>query len=454
MIGADQFSYLTAVPGPVHLPTGTLLASGGFDPPDSESVQSFDTLVGTTGTPKLGGNWEILAGSVDLVGPSSAQAAEGVQFIDLNGNDAAGPGTISQQIPTISGHQYRLSFWLAGNPNGDPAVKTLTASIGNVSQEFRFDTTGHENLDLGWVEEDLQSLSCSTAMRVTFKSTTAGERGPLLDAVSVVDVGLAPANSCIVPGNHAPIAEDQAVNTGQDTPTPHILFATDQDGDALHYSIVAGPQHGSLSGTAPNFTYTPASGYNGTDTFAFLANDGQANSNIAVVKVTVGEPLTVVSFNVLFGTESYNLAASSRTRLPWAITGIQITFSKTIDSGNLSSLGGVTTTGFSGLGTKTLTWKIKPLSQGNFSAVLFGDGPNALSDSDGNTLNRGSGFIQLLKILPGDFNDDGVVSASDLVDVNNSTMAPYNIFADLNGDGVVNISDVQIVRASVGTSLP
>jgi hypothetical protein len=272
--------------------------------------------------------------------------------------------------------------------------------------------------------------------------------------VSVVDLGLAPAGSCIAPGNHPPVAKDQSINTSQDATTPITLIATDQDSDALTYAIVTGPQHGTLSGTAPNLTYTPASGYTGTDTFAFDANDGRVSSNSAVVKITVGVPPTVVSFNVLFGMKSYNLAASSRTRLPWAITGIQIIFSKPIDSGTASSLGGVATTGFSGLGTRTLTWSINPVSQGNFSVVLSGNGPNALSDSDGNPLNGGSGSIQSLKILLGDFNDDGIVSASDLVGVYRSTMVPYNTIADLNGDGVVDISDLQIVRARVGTSLP
>ena len=35
--------------------------------------------------------------------------------------------------------------------------------------------------------------------------------------------------------------------------------------------------HGVLTGTAPNVTYTPATGYLGTDTFTFKANDGKAD---------------------------------------------------------------------------------------------------------------------------------------------------------------------------------
>ena len=50
--------------------------------------------------------------------------------------------------------------------------------------------------------------------------------------------------------------------------------ATDADGDTLTYSVSTGPSHGTLSGTAPYLTYTPAANYNGSDSFTFKANDG------------------------------------------------------------------------------------------------------------------------------------------------------------------------------------
>jgi hypothetical protein len=81
--------------------------------------------------------------------------------------------------------------------------------------------------------------------------------------------------------------------------------------------------------------------------------------------------------------------------------------------------------------------------------------PNALTDALGGALAGGAGFAQTIKVLWADFNDDGVVNASDLTLVNNArSPAPYNIFADLNGDGVVNLTDVQIVRLQTGTTLP
>ena len=66
-----------------------------------------------------------------------------------------------------------------------------------------------------------------------------------------------------------------------------VLAATDQDGDQLTYSVVGGPSHGTLSGTAPNLTFTPAANYNGPDSFVFDANDGRFASNLATVSITV-----------------------------------------------------------------------------------------------------------------------------------------------------------------------
>ncbi len=77
------------------------------------------------------------------------------------------------------------------------------------------------------------------------------------------------------------------------------LTGSDPDGDTLEFFVVAGPSHGTLSGTAPNLTYTPVSGYSGSDSFTFKAFDGWNDSNIATVSITVvpSGPMTVFSDN-------------------------------------------------------------------------------------------------------------------------------------------------------------
>ncbi|MEI7903010.1 MAG: Ig-like domain-containing protein, partial [bacterium] len=89
------------------------------------------------------------------------------------------------------------------------------------------------------------------------------------------------------PSNTAPVASAQSVSTAEDTAKPITLTATDADGNPLTYAIVTQPTSGTLSGTAPNVTYTPTVNYNGADSFTFKANDGTVDSAPATVSITV-----------------------------------------------------------------------------------------------------------------------------------------------------------------------
>lgn len=87
--------------------------------------------------------------------------------------------------------------------------------------------------------------------------------------------------------NVPPVATDQSVTVLMGTPKAITLTATDANGDPLTYEVLSYPGHGTLSGTAPNLTYTPGADYEGSDSFKFLANDGQINSNVATVSIEV-----------------------------------------------------------------------------------------------------------------------------------------------------------------------
>jgi hypothetical protein len=87
--------------------------------------------------------------------------------------------------------------------------------------------------------------------------------------------------------NHPPSAGDQTGATSEDMPVAISLAANDPDGDALSYAIVGTPAHGTLAGAAPALVYTPAGDFYGTDAFTFKASDGQSDSNLATVSITV-----------------------------------------------------------------------------------------------------------------------------------------------------------------------
>ncbi len=96
--------------------------------------------------------------------------------------------------------------------------------------------------------------------------------------------------------NRAPVLpSSQAVSTAYNTAVNFSLNAgTDDDGNALTYSIVSQPANGTLSCSALSCAFTPASGFSGTTSFTYKANDGKADSNVATVTITVASAPVVV----------------------------------------------------------------------------------------------------------------------------------------------------------------
>ncbi|QAR33629.1 hypothetical protein EP073_09515 [Geovibrio thiophilus] len=88
--------------------------------------------------------------------------------------------------------------------------------------------------------------------------------------------------------NEAPVAEDASVSTEENTPVTDTADAEDVDGDSLSYTISAQAGHGtaSVNASTGSFTYTPASGYIGADSFKIRVSDG-ALTDEATISVTV-----------------------------------------------------------------------------------------------------------------------------------------------------------------------
>jgi hypothetical protein len=108
--------------------------------------------------------------------------------------------------------------------------------------------------------------------------------------------------------NQPPSAFDSFQAVDRDVSTNVTLNATDPDNDSLTYTLLSSPQHGTLTGTAPNLIYTPNSGYTGPDTFSFMADDGEWMTGVANVSLEVrdnrppvadAQSLTVAEDNAL-----------------------------------------------------------------------------------------------------------------------------------------------------------
>ena len=105
-----------------------------------------------------------------------------------------------------------------------------------------------------------------------------------------LDSNLATVSITITPVNDAPVAGDASATTLEDTALILDLVAhsSDIDADTLTPSIVQGPANGVLTQNADGtYTYTPNANYFGTDSFTYRVSDGEFDSNLATVSLTV-----------------------------------------------------------------------------------------------------------------------------------------------------------------------
>jgi choice-of-anchor C domain-containing protein len=166
-----------------QITTNELVINGSFesgsDPGSSAQVTAVDASTIT--------GWIVDSGNVDYIG-TRWTAGDGSRCIDLNGT---GVGSISQTLSClVTGVTYRLTFLMAGNPEGTQGVKTMTVSVGGAEQNYEFDTTGYSTSNLGWVTKTLDFVALSTSLVLTFESTSSGAGlfGPAIDRVSVKNV--------------------------------------------------------------------------------------------------------------------------------------------------------------------------------------------------------------------------------------------------------------------------
>ncbi|MDD5265141.1 MAG: Ig-like domain-containing protein, partial [Candidatus Bipolaricaulis sp.] len=93
----------------------------------------------------------------------------------------------------------------------------------------------------------------------------------------------------VIAVNDAPIAQDDAAATSEETAVTVDVLGNDRDpdGDDLAVQSVNQPSHGAVANGRSAVTYTPQVGYSGTDAFSYTVSDGRGGSATAQVLVTV-----------------------------------------------------------------------------------------------------------------------------------------------------------------------
>lgn len=93
----------------------------------------------------------------------------------------------------------------------------------------------------------------------------------------------------VTPENDAPVVGNQNLTTDENVAIPGSVGGSDPDGDSIRYSLLSAPDNGvlTLNIVNGNFTYTPNSGYVGSDSFTVALSDSEGGTTNSVINITV-----------------------------------------------------------------------------------------------------------------------------------------------------------------------
>jgi hypothetical protein len=192
-----------------------------------------------------------------------------------------------------------------------PTAITLTATA-SISNTLTYSiVAGPSHGSLGAVSGNTVTYTPNVGFSGSDSFTFKANDGISDSNISTVSLAVTPAT--VVPVNQNVTAEYQ-------TAVPITLTAT--GAAPIAFVVATQPNHGTLTGTAPNLTYTPAQGYSGSDLFTFTATNPGGNA-VGTVTITVSAPppapvannqaVTVTSNTPLAVTLTSTMGGSSTT---------------------------------------------------------------------------------------------------------------------------------------------
>ncbi|HWA29296.1 MAG TPA: Ig-like domain-containing protein [Lacunisphaera sp.] len=206
------------------------------------------------------GTFELVARVTDNLGATTDSAPVRVTVVHVNHAPVAAGQSLSTDEDTA------LAITLGATDTDDdpvtftlltlPSSGTLAGSPPSVTYTPRLNFNGTDSF--------------------TFKASDKAADSP----ATTVSITVRPVND-------PPMARPASLTVAEDTPGRIQLSGDDVDSAPLRFAIIANPEHGTLSGTPPDLTYTPAAGYHGADKFVYAAFDGEFISPAALAIITV-----------------------------------------------------------------------------------------------------------------------------------------------------------------------
>lgn len=361
--GSDSFTYTASGPGGSSAPATVTVSVATPGTPVANNA-SIGTAYNTAGSTSL---------SIGGVYSSTALAS-----IASHGT-ASISGTTASYTPN-SGYYGSDSFtYTATGPGGTSSPATVSVSVGtpaaptvnNVSLSTAYNTAGSTSLSIGGVYSSTALVSGASHGTASVSGTTAsytpnsGYYGSDSFTYNATGPGgtSSPATVSVSVGTPAaPSVGGTSITTPYNTTRSGTISVS---GVYSSTAVSANPSYGSASISGTTVTYTPSSGYSGSDSFAVTASGPGGTSAPATVSVTV-QPNPVVTINV---TSASNLRTLANNNGYGGASGVQYQFVIPAGTTVMGSSGG-------GAAIDTGTWPSGVTLSLIVNGAVYGGGGN------------------------------------------------------------------------------
>ncbi len=418
--------------------TVTSGATGSVTFKDGSTTLGTVSLGGTTATYTTSG---LSAGSHSITAVYSGDTTY----------DTSTSGVVAQ---VIAGAPLVTSNPSGSTVNGGSTASFTASAIGNPTPTVQWQVSS--NGGTTWA-------NISGATNATYSFTAvAGNEGNQYRAVFINSLGSAASTAATLHVNQAPVVNSNPLNVSANSGSMATFSAaaTGSPVPTVQWQKNTGTGWNDIAG-ATSISYTTPSLTPGDTTSQYRAvfTNTFGNATTSAATLTIGVVANISSTSVGWGTQTASLAdagngrllpAGRTTDIPWlginklTITLDQAVASLTASNVTLKSAGGFSYSVSSVTGSGT-TWTIN----------LAGSG---LANPDKVTVTVGSSSVasysKRLDVLPGDVNDDGLVSSVDQLLVSRQLTVGYIAFYDVDGTGTLTSADVNLIKTRIGNRLP
>ncbi len=229
--------------------------------------------------------------------PTSGTAEGSANVFVTERWDDIGSSEMEWDFPVAAGEFVEVRLYLHSGWDGASSAgqRKFDVTIDGVVKLNDYDIVADVGHRVGTMKSFV--IASDGNIDIDFFHLSPAVQNPLVNAIEILTTEAEPP-----PPNSAPQCTDGSASVVSGETLNGSVDCVDDDADALTHTVVDDVDHGSLAlDPDGSFSYIPAAGYLGPDSFTFLADDGTDPSNVATYSLTVQPPPGTILYRVNAG---------------------------------------------------------------------------------------------------------------------------------------------------------